>query len=199
MTVGIYPTSPAAEVEYLLEHSMVVLVAEDEEQLDKALAVRERLPALRHVVVIDPRNVGPLDDPMLLTWTPGGTRSAQAGGVDAWAQRVDALDPSAPAIVVYTSARPACPRARSPTPTCCGRPRACEAFDARPGDEVLSYLPLCHVAERLGSVINAVATGYVVNFGEGGESFAQDLRDADHLPRRARACGRRCSRRSRSA
>ena len=39
-----------------------MLIAEDEEQLDKALAVRERLPALRHIVLIDPRNVRELDD-----------------------------------------------------------------------------------------------------------------------------------------
>jgi long-chain acyl-CoA synthetase len=51
------------------------------------------------------------------------------------------------------------------------------AFGTGPDDEVLSYLPLCHVAERLGTVINGLGTGYVVNFGEGGESFAQDLRD----------------------
>jgi long-chain acyl-CoA synthetase len=42
---------------------------------------------------------------------------------------------------------------------------------------VLSYLPLAHVAERLFSVVNALGAGYVVNFGEGGESFTQDLRD----------------------
>jgi long-chain acyl-CoA synthetase len=42
---------------------------------------------------------------------------------------------------------------------------------------VLSYLPLCHVAERLSSGINALYAGYVVNFGEGGESFATDLQD----------------------
>src|SRR5690606_656832 len=48
ITVGIYPTSPAAEVEYLLAHSeSKVLVAEDEEQVDKALAVRKHTPALQ--------------------------------------------------------------------------------------------------------------------------------------------------------
>ena len=56
---GIYPTSPAAEVEYLLGHSKtVVLIAEDEEQLDKALAVR--VAAARRcskIVVIDTRGV----------------------------------------------------------------------------------------------------------------------------------------------
>ena len=45
-TVGIYPTSPASEVQYLLGHSRaVVLITEDEEQLDKVLEVREHLPA----------------------------------------------------------------------------------------------------------------------------------------------------------
>jgi long-chain acyl-CoA synthetase len=50
-------------------------------------------------------------------------------------------------------------------------------FTATPEDEILSYLPLCHIAERLNSVINAVNVGYVVNFGKGGESFLEDLRD----------------------
>ena len=68
--VGIYPTSPAAEVEYLLAHSeAVVLIAEDEEQLDKVLAVRERLTALRQIVVIDRETVlGHLADPQIMTW-----------------------------------------------------------------------------------------------------------------------------------
>ena len=62
-TVGIYPTSPATEVEYLLRHSGArVLVAEDEEQLDKVLAVRDGLPNLKQVVVIDPLGIRDLDD-----------------------------------------------------------------------------------------------------------------------------------------
>ena len=77
VSVGVYPTSPAAEVEYLLGHSeAVVLIAEDEEQLDKALAVRERLPALRQIVLIDPRNVRELDD--VMTWEAArGPRAAR--------------------------------------------------------------------------------------------------------------------------
>ena len=70
VVTGIYPTSPAAEVEYLLGHSeSVVLLAEDEEQLDKALAVRDKLPGLRKIVLIDPRNVRDLiEDEMVMTF-----------------------------------------------------------------------------------------------------------------------------------
>ena len=70
ITVGVYPTSPAAEVEYLLAHSeSAVAICEDEEQLDKVLAVRDRLPGLRRIVLIETRGARRLlDDPMLLTF-----------------------------------------------------------------------------------------------------------------------------------
>ncbi len=176
VSVGVYPTSPAAEVEYLLAHSeSVVLIAEDEEQLDKALAVRERLPALRRIVLIDPRNVRALDDPMVITWEA----LLEAGSIDDYARSADALDPAATAVIVYTSGTTGPPKGAMLTHAnltwAAGTFRT--AFGTGPDEEVLSYLPLCHVAERLTSVINGIGTGYVVNFGEGGESFAHDLRD----------------------
>jgi long-chain acyl-CoA synthetase len=174
VSVGVYPTSPAAEVEYLLAHSeSVVLIAEDEEQLDKALAVRERLPALRRIVLIDPRNVrGLVDDPMVMTW-----ESLEADAEDEGYGQ--GLDPDETAVIVYTSGTTGPPKGAMLTHAnltwAAGTFQ--RAFGTGPDDEVLSYLPLCHVAERLGSVINGLGTGYVVNFGEGGESFAHDLRD----------------------
>src|SRR5690606_6919231 len=54
---------------------------------------------------------------------------------------------------------------------------ATESFGVTPDSEVLSYLPLCHIAERLVSGVNAVAQGYVVNFGEGGDSLLRDLQE----------------------
>jgi long-chain acyl-CoA synthetase len=180
VTVGIYPTSPAAEVEYLLAHSeAAVLIAEDEEQLDKALAVRDRLPALRRIVLVDSRNVRLGDDPGVILWDELAALGARAGGVEEWATRAAAVDPGATAIIIYTSGTTGPPKGAmiSHRNLVWAAERFRAAFRSRPDDEVLSYLPLCHVAERLGSVINAVATGYVVNFGEGGESFAQDLRD----------------------
>ena len=171
VSVGVYPTSPAAEVEYLLGHSeAVALIAEDEEQLDKALAVRERLPALRHIVLIDPRNVRDLGD--VMTWE----QLAAGEPLEDYAQ---GLDDSDTAVIVYTSGTTGPPKGAMLTHanlTWAARTFQ-SAFGTGPDDEVLSYLPLCHVAERLGSVINGLGTGYVVNFGEGGESFAHDLRD----------------------
>jgi len=178
--VGVYPTSPAAEVEYLLAHSEAeVLIAEDEEQLDKALAVRAELPLLRHIVVMDPRGLRLSDLPGVLTFEELERRGSSSDSLAAYADAVEALDPESTAILVYTSGTTGPPKGAMISHTnlvVAGRTFVA-ALGADRGDEVLSYLPLCHVAERLISVIDGVWAGLVVNFGEGGPSFVNDLRD----------------------
>lgn len=172
-SVGVYPTSPAAEVEYVLAHSAAsVLIAEDEEQLDKALEVRDRLPLLRHVVVIDPRGVRA----EVLTFAD--IEKEAPDSLAAYAESVAALDPADTAILVYTSGTTGPPKGAMISHTnLVAAGETAVALGTRQGDEVLSYLPLCHVAERLISVIDGVWVPAVVNFGEGGPSFPNDLRD----------------------
>ncbi|PXY38436.1 AMP-dependent synthetase/ligase [Prauserella flavalba] len=176
--VGVYPTSPESEVEYLLGHCGArVLIAEDEEQLDKALAVRDRLPELRHIVVIDPRGIR---QEGLLTFAELEERGAASGDpLAAFTDSVAALDPATPAIIVYTSGTTGPPKGAllSHLNLVASASTFVGALGGSPSDEVLSYLPLCHIAERLTSVIDSVWAGSVVNFGEGGASFTHDLRD----------------------
>lgn len=180
ITVGVYPTSPAAEVEYLLGHcGAKVLVAEDQEQLDKALDVRERLPSLERIVVIDPRGLAAVEsDPTLLSFEELerlGERRERAE----FQRRVAALEEAEPAIIVYTSGTTGPPKGAMLTHrNLVAAADATEGvYDVGPRDEVLSYLPLCHVAERLVSLIDALGRGYAVNFGEGVETFSADLRE----------------------
>lgn len=179
ISVGVYPTSPSAEVEYLLGHSeSVVLVAEDEEQLDKTLAVRDRLPALKAIVVIDPRGVRQIDGETILTWEQLellGERRPQSE----FAERVERLRPEDTAIVVYTSGTTGPPKGAMITHANLHAAGAAyrRVYETTPRDEVLSYLPLCHIAERLISVGGALHAGYVVNFGEDSDTFQTDLRE----------------------
>lgn len=172
VTVGIDPTSPASEVRRILSTCRVgIVVCEDEEQLDKVIEVRAGLPELVAAVVVDPRGVRNLDDPLVRTWADLLARG-RALDPAAWQARVEALDPAAPAIVLGTSGEEL---------TSEGLIAAGAAFaarvEARTDDEVLSSLSLSHSAERITSIVQALSVGYVVNFGEGGESFPQDLRE----------------------
>ncbi|GHF09570.1 long-chain-fatty-acid--CoA ligase [Amycolatopsis deserti] len=178
ISMGVYPTSPETEVEYLLSHSGAkVLIAEDEEQLDKALAVRGRLPELRHLVVMDPRGVRVEALPDLMTFEQ--LERPRDNALRDYADAVARLDPAATAILVYTSGTTGPPKGAMISHAnlvAAGR-TFLTALGGGPDDEVLSYLPLCHIAERLTSVIDSVWAGSVVNFGEGGPSFLNDLRD----------------------
>ncbi|WP_431903521.1 AMP-dependent synthetase/ligase [Amycolatopsis thermoflava] len=178
VSMGVYPTSPESEVEYLLGHSGAkVLIAEDEEQLDKALAVRGRLPDLAHLVVMDPRGVRIEALPDLMTFEQ--LERPHESAFQQYADSVAALDPDATAILVYTSGTTGPPKGAmiSHANLVAAGSTFVTALGGGPDDEVLSYLPLCHIAERLTSVINSVWAGSVVNFGEGGPSFLNDLRD----------------------
>ena len=180
IVVGVYATSPAAEIEYILEHSGAALaVVEDEEQLDKILEVRERLPSLREIVIMEPRGAA---DHVIAGECMTFERLlelGQARPVAEYDARVDALDLTSVAVLVYTSGTTGPPKGAMLTH---GNLHAAgetwgRAMETGPGDELLSYLPLCHIAERLLSCIGALARGYRVNFGGGGEALVADLRE----------------------
>jgi long-chain acyl-CoA synthetase len=144
------------------------------------LSVRDQLPALRRIVVVDPRGVD-LGDPMLMTFAQlealGREESIDLLG-DLGAA-VASLDPATPATIVYTSGTTGPPKGAllSHANLIAAARNGEGSFGVAPGDEVLSYLPLCHVAERLISEVSALVTGYVVNFGEDSDTFATDLRE----------------------
>ena len=179
VSVGIYPTSPASEVEYLLSHSEAsVLVVEDEEQLDKALDAWDRLEKLQKIVVIDPRGVKELNDPRIITFEDLLDLGDLVVG-KSFEEMIKTITSSETAIIIYTSGTTGPPKGAMITHENL-RFAAITwglVYEYRKNDEVLSYLPLCHVAERVISVANAVYHGYVVNFGEDTNSFTEDLRE----------------------
>jgi len=183
VTLGVYPTSSEAEVAHMLGDSVSkVVIVEDEEQLDKMLLVRDQLPHLEKIVVIDTRGIRSLEDPATISLEELeviGDQRFQRSPRE-WRDSVASL-PGGPdvAIIVYTSGTAGPPQGvmLSHANIIAAAETAAGFYGARRDDEILSYLPLCHVAERLISVIVAVRAGYIVNFGEGGESFPNDLRE----------------------
>jgi len=188
MTVGLYPTNPPPEVGYLLSHSGArVLVAEDQEQVDKALEVLERCPDLERIVYLEPRGIRHrYDHPALMSWddfVASGQRHRDANP-DAVADLMATATPDDIATLIYTSGTTGPPKGAmlsvsnvdfaiqtlvdgggftSPPP---GR-----------DDLLLSYLPLCHVAERIFTTWFNAGAGVQVNFAESIATVQANLRE----------------------
>jgi len=187
ITVGLYPTNPPAEVEYLLQDSGTrVLIAEDQEQVDKALAVEANLPDLEWIVHIEPRGVRGYDHPKLISWEHllergRAHRDADPGLLDRARERIDS---DTLVTLVYTSGTTGPPKGAMLSVANVRYviekiiPNG-ELFEmpVGPTDMTLSYLPLCHVAERLFTTWVQVAGGNIVHFAESIETVTVNLRE----------------------
>jgi long-chain acyl-CoA synthetase len=182
VTVGVYPTSPAPEVEYLLHASDAsMVVCEDQEQLDKVLEVRDRLPLLTHLVVIDPRGLRHYEVDNLLTFEEVSALGAayeheRARVVE---ERLARQTMDDTALMIFTSGSTGRPRAAMLS---YGNIAAMAAgtdavYHCTPEDSTVSYLPLCHVAEQIYTVHLPLRAGAVVNFAESLRTVQSDLRE----------------------
>jgi len=184
---GIYPTDAASQVEYLMQDSdSVYLFVEDEEQLDKALEVRERLPRLRKIIVWDMEGLRDLDDPQIISLQrlreTGRARSTRLGAAAAeaeWQARIDARQPQDLAILIYTSGTTGRPKgAMISHHNVVYTVRGYNTLIAQDeSDERMCFLPLCHVAERLGGAYFALYTGTKLNFVENPETIPENVRE----------------------
>jgi long-chain acyl-CoA synthetase len=180
--VGVYPTSPANEVQYVLEHSgAAVVVAEDQEQVDKILEVGDRLPSVRHVVVLETKGLRRYRDPRLLSWRELEERGARAdaGEPGRFEELVAATRPDDVAFLIYTSGTTGFPKGAmiSHGNVLAQARSAAEATGIAGTDTVVSYLPLCHVAEQIFSVHLPLHLGMTVSFAEGIRTIQEDLRE----------------------
>ena len=187
ITVGLYPTNPPAEVSYLLRDSgSRILVAEDQEQVDKALEVEADCPELEWIVYLEPRGVASMDHPKLMSWTDfvergRGHREANPDALDALAA---AAKPSDVVTLVYTSGTTGPPKGAMLSNANVGFATGVIADGGgiyqpppAPDDVILSYLPLCHVAERAITTWTNASAGVLVHFAESIETVTTNLRE----------------------
>jgi len=179
---GIYPTDAAPQVHYLCEDSATrVLFVEDDEQLDKALEVRASLPLLQKIVVFDMEGLRGLQDPDIL-----GLADLRALGRD-WnaahpgemERRIAALQPGDTAILVYTSGTTGKPKgAMHGHGALAYTARGFNTLIARTEqDEAMCFLPLCHIAERMGGEYFSLYTGCKLNFVENPDTVPENVRE----------------------
>jgi long-chain acyl-CoA synthetase len=179
---GIYPTDSVAQVEYLVNDSRTrVVFAEDEEQLDKLLACRARCPTLEKIVVFDMEGLSGFSDPMVMSLAEFMAlgRNHSQGNEALWDEMISSRASGDLAILVYTSGTTGAPKGamhanRSVTHQ---MRHANDLFPSTDNEERLVFLPLCHVAERVGGYYISVALGSVMNFAESPETVPDNLRE----------------------
>ncbi|MDZ7891037.1 MAG: long-chain fatty acid--CoA ligase [Rhodoferax sp.] len=179
---GIYPTDAPSQVHYLCEDSTTsILFVEDDEQLDKALEVRAQCSTLRKIVVMDMEGLRGLDDPNVISLDALRAlgRTHNAAHPNAVAQRSANCKPEDLAILVYTSGTTGKPKGAMHLHE--GLVYAIRGYntliaqDAR--DERMCFLPLCHIAERLGGEYFSLYTGAKLNFVENPETIPENVRE----------------------
>lgn len=185
ITVGFYSTNPPAEVEYQLRDAEVrVLVAEDQEQVDKVLEVWDRCPALEYVIYLEHRGLTPYKEPRLLSFrqlldSGEAHRTAHPDYLEGIAAQAG---PEDIATLIYTSGTTGPPKGAMLTTANINFAISALLSDTglvdpppSPNDVSLSFLPLCHVAERMFTIWNNAANGLVVHFAESIDTVAADL------------------------
>ncbi|HKC59384.1 MAG TPA: long-chain fatty acid--CoA ligase [Myxococcales bacterium] len=168
-----YPTLPAEQAAYVVEHSeSVVAVVHDANQLAKLDAMRARLPRLRARVLMEGSAPG------ALSWTEFVARSNEIpdSAVD---ERLEGLESDALATLIYTSGTTGPPKAVmiSHGNLLFAADVVREQLDIRPGDELVSYLPLSHIAEQMCSLHSPSVNGYCIACCEKLEELPEMLRE----------------------
>ena len=180
-TCGVYPTSAAEQVAYVVGHSEAnVLFVENEEQVDKALQIMDELKVTQ-VVVWDPKGLWGFSHEKMIFFDDFLAKGQEYlhQHPDSVSTRLKAINLDDTAMIIYTSGTT-------------GRPKGAmlshknilyltDSFVAAnpfyETDELLSYLPLAHIYENLISMFGAVEAGSTVNFVESIDTLAQNLRE----------------------
>ncbi len=176
-TVGVYTTSSPEQLAYHVNHSGAVgLVLEDAEQLEKWLATKHLCPSVQWVVVVEPEDVEGT-----LAWEDvvASGRERYARDPEPVDQRLAAIEPDDTALFIYTSGTTGDPKGAMLTHAnlLWAIDSLSDAVPMKQKDELLSFLPLSHIVERLISVTAPLKYGYKVSFTENLDTVLTNLQE----------------------
>jgi len=180
--VPMYQDAVAQEMAYVLQDAAVgVVIAEDQEQVDKMLELREVCPALRRVVYDDPRGLRHYADPLLMSFdellAAGDAHAARDASF--FDRTAAAVRPQDTAAMFYTSGTTGKPKGVVLTHLALiDRARAVQDMEKLTDrEDVLAYLPPAWIGQNMFSYTQLLVTGFTVNHPESPSTVAIDMRD----------------------
>jgi len=180
VAVGIYATNAWPQVEYVIENSdSKFFFVENEEQLDKWLSFRDNAPLLKKVIVWDLEGLRHFKDPLVMTFEEllELGRQELEKNPDLIEKRMDEVQPEDTSMLIYTSGTTGPPKGAMLSHrnlTWMGRAITSDN-PMHDTDEVMSFLPLCHVFEQLFSVLGHITHGFTVNFIESPDTVTDNM------------------------
>jgi long-chain acyl-CoA synthetase len=182
ISVPVYQDSIASELVFVLNHAETsIIIAEDQEQVDKALSLKDKLPKLRWIIYDDPRGLSFYDDAILRSYDSvleEGRKfgAANPGFYDAELAKGDADDT---AMIAYTSGTTGTPKGAMLSHR--NMIATAEAFievnEVKVGDNWLSYLPMAWVGDAAFTLGMALVARLTANCPENPETVQRDLRE----------------------
>jgi long-chain acyl-CoA synthetase len=177
-SLGLYQDSPGEEIGYVFELSKAKLVvAEDQEQVDKILSIRDQLPLLEHIIFHDPKGLTAYDAPGLRSFDQiRDLGRDKAGEFESW---INSVSPDDTALIATTSGST-------------GRPKLAMlshknllsmawnlglSDPKRETDEFVSFLPLAWMGEQMMAASSALLFGFCVNFPEEPDTVQENIRE----------------------
>ncbi|MBW2206555.1 MAG: AMP-binding protein, partial [Deltaproteobacteria bacterium] len=180
VVVGIYSTNAWQQVQYVIENSdSKFFFVENQEQLDKWLHFRDSATCLEKVIVWDLEGLRHFKDPMVMTYNEllEQGREISRQDPDLFERKIDETEPEDISMLIYTSGTTGPPKGAMLTHrnlTWMGRAITTDN-PMNKSDEVMSFLPLCHVFEQLFSVMGHITHGFTVNFIESLDTVTDNM------------------------
>ncbi|MBU3914864.1 long-chain fatty acid--CoA ligase, partial [bacterium] len=180
VAVGVYSTNATPQVEYTVEHSeSIFFFVENEEQLDKWMNFRDRVPKLKKVIVWDLEGLRDFNDNMVITFNQllDIGKKVVDEQPDLFEKKCDEITPEDLAVLIYTSGTTGPPKGAmlSHLNVTWLSNALMTVNPMSDKDEVMSFLPLCHIFERMFSVFGHINIGYVVNFIESPDTVTDNM------------------------
>ena len=178
----LYQDAAAEELVYVLEHSEAsVILAEDQEQVDKILSIRARLPRLRLIVYEDTRGMFHYRDEILRSFAQIEElgRAHGAGHPGLVEAEIDKAKPGDVALICYTSGTTGKPKGAmlSHANLIASAGAFLKCTDLRPDDDWLAYLPMAWIGDAVYTLVLQLMVGFACNCPESPVTVQRDLRE----------------------
>ena len=180
--VPLYQDAVAAEMVFVVQDAEIsIAFAENQEQVDKLLEVRESVPSIRYIVYDDPRGMRNYDQPGLISMEQllEKGQAWDKAHPQAWDAMLGAIQESDVSVILYTSGTTGKPKGVCQThASFIGAAKgATEVDKLGPTDCIISYLPPAWVGDHLFSLAQWLVAGFTINCPESAATVSIDMRE----------------------